>query len=90
MNYPISLPFAVLFYRFGFTPIVRVEVIHDAEAGVYIATSQDLAGLIIEVDNIEALRAEIKEAIVNLLKLNHQELKNPHADLIYKDHIALV
>lgn len=38
MQYPINYPFAQFFQRLGFTLIVRIDVIFDAEANVYVAT----------------------------------------------------
>ncbi len=85
MQYPINYPFAKLFQRLGFTLIVRIDVIFDAEADVYVATSKDISGLVLEAETFKALESEVQEAIINLTQFS----KNTQADLIYRDHIAI-
>lgn len=85
MQYPINYPFAQFFQRLGFTLIVRIDVIFDAEADVYVATSKDISGLVLEADTFKALESEVKEAIVNLTQFS----KNTQVDLIYRNHIAI-
>jgi predicted RNase H-like HicB family nuclease len=49
----------------------RSIVIHadwDPEAGVWVATTQDMRGLITEADSIEALRAKLPGMILDLLE----------------------
>ena len=49
----------------------RPIVIHadwDPEAGVWVATSGDLQGLVTEADTIEALRAKLPGMILDLLE----------------------
>ncbi|MEA2990467.1 MAG: hypothetical protein QOG83_3178 [Alphaproteobacteria bacterium] len=51
----------------------RPIVIHadwDPEAGVWVATSQDMRGLVTEADSIEALRAKLPGMILDLLDEN--------------------
>ncbi len=53
--------------------MTRPIVIHadwDAEAGVWVATSQDMRGLVTEADTIEALRAKLPGMILDLLEQN--------------------
>jgi hypothetical protein len=88
MNYPIGYPFSKLVAKLGFNLIVRVDIIFDEEAKVFVATSKDVDGLVLEAENFSDLTLEVKEAITTLMTLNKQ---NPvhNADLIYKNHIAL-
>ena len=88
MNYPIGYPFSKLFAKLGFNLIVRIDIIFDEEAKVFVATSKDVDGLVLEAENFSDLTIEVKEAITTLMTLNKQ---NPvhNADLIYKNHIAL-
>ncbi|WP_229414662.1 DUF1902 domain-containing protein [Zemynaea arenosa] len=44
-----------------------MDVIHDAEAQVYVATSEDLRGLVCEAATIEELRSEVEGAVMDLL-----------------------
>jgi predicted RNase H-like HicB family nuclease len=51
--------------------MARPIVIHadwDAEAGVWVATTQDLRGLVTEAESIEALRAKLPGMILDLLE----------------------
>jgi predicted RNase H-like HicB family nuclease len=55
------------------TQMARPIVIHadwDAEAGVWVATTSDLRGLVTEADTIEALRAKLPGMILDLLEEN--------------------
>ena len=90
MSYPFNYPFAPTLYRLGVTLHIQIEIIHDGEAGVYIATSPNLAGLVLESESVDQLTHEVSEAIPNLLALsNGANYANTFADVIYKDHIAL-
>jgi predicted RNase H-like HicB family nuclease len=51
--------------------MARPIVIHadwDPEAGVWVATTQDMRGLVTEADSIEALRAKLPGMILDLLE----------------------
>ncbi len=51
--------------------MARPIVIHadwDAEAGVWVATTQDMRGLVTEAESIEALRAKLPGMILDLLE----------------------
>jgi predicted RNase H-like HicB family nuclease len=53
--------------------MARPIVVHadwDAEVGVWVATTQDLRGLVTEAESIEALRAKLPAMIVDLLEEN--------------------
>jgi predicted RNase H-like HicB family nuclease len=53
--------------------MVRPIVIHadwDPEAGVWVATTQDLRGLVTEAETMEALRAKLPGIILDLLEEN--------------------
>ncbi|GDX85918.1 hypothetical protein LBMAG43_19600 [Methylococcaceae bacterium] len=89
MDYPINYPLAGLFQRFGFNLVVRIDVIFDDEAKVYVATSKDISGLVLESETFNGLELEVKEAIVNLTQLNQKNPVRTSADLIYRNHIAI-
>jgi hypothetical protein len=89
MRYPISYPFAKFFQYFGMTLIVRIDVIFDDEAKVYVATSKDVSGLVLEAETFQTLESEVREAIVNLAAFDKTIRANTNADLIYCDHIAI-
>lgn len=46
----------------------------DEEAAVWVATSDDVPGLVTEADTIEALEAKLRVMIPELLDLNAHEL----------------
>ena len=51
----------------------RVYTVHctwDAEASVWIATSDDVPGLVAEADTMEKLTEEVKLVVPDLLELN--------------------
>ena len=52
------MPFWKFAARHGVPLLFRVEVIRDEEAGVYIATSPDLPGLVVEAETKDRLLSE--------------------------------
>lgn len=90
MKYPLKYPFSMLFARLGATLTIGINVFRDDEAGVYVATSKDVPGLVLEADSFNELTKEVEEAIPNLLKMNQNNFKpKTLADIIYTDHIAI-
>ncbi len=69
MNYRAGLPGWKLAARAGFRINVRVNVMKDEEAGVYVGTSPDLRGLTVEAQTLEELRSEVHGAAAKLLEL---------------------
>ena len=62
--------------------MARPIVIHadwDPEAGVWVATTRDLRGLVTEADTIEALRAKLPGMILDLLE--EYEITDPPASI---------
>ncbi|MCU7959257.1 MAG: DUF1902 domain-containing protein [gamma proteobacterium symbiont of Bathyaustriella thionipta] len=69
---------------------IEVQANYDQEAKVFVATSRDLPGLVLEANGIDELKCELGEAIPALLKIDHKKpLRNTSADLCYRDHIAI-
>jgi len=48
----------------------------DSEAAVWVATSEDIPGLVLESGSIDALIERVRYAVPELLALNHQEPGN--------------
>lgn len=65
--YRVGRPGWKVFGRFGATLVYRVDVMHDAEAGVYIATSRDVPGLVAEAPNFDELFREVQAGAEELL-----------------------
>ena len=49
-----------------------VDFIWDDEASVWVATSNDVIGLVLESEQLEDLMQKVKNAVPELLELNNQ------------------
>ncbi|MCR5088716.1 MAG: DUF1902 domain-containing protein [Oscillospiraceae bacterium] len=58
----------------------RIDLLWDGEANVWIATSDDVPGLVLESDSVDALIEKLKYAIPELIELNGN--KTPDADFV--------
>lgn len=67
MRYRLGWPLGKMAARIGVPTLIRINVTKDEEAGVYVGTSSDLAGLVLEADTIEEIMAEAHEVIPCLL-----------------------
>jgi hypothetical protein len=65
--YRIGFPFWKQLARLGVPLTVRVNVLRDDEAGVFVATSDDLRGLICEAKTMDDLIPEINSSVNDLL-----------------------
>ncbi len=91
MNYPLRYPLSGLFAMLGVTISISVIVIRDDEADVFVATSQDIQGLVLEAETLELLKKEVEEAIPNLLAIEHRRKPGKTStDMIYINHLAAV
>lgn len=72
--YRVGFPLWKIAARFGVSLLIKVDVVHDKEAGVFVATSQDLRGLVAEATTIEALFSEVYNCVDMLME---EELKRP-------------
>lgn len=70
MNYPINYPLANLVQKLGFTLTSNIEVVFDASANVYIATSKQVKGLTLESESFYQLTVNVREAVTDLVLLN--------------------
>ena len=85
MSYPTSYPLANFLSKLGVKLVIRIDFIHDKEADVFVATSRDIKGLVIEAANYEELQNEIKDAIGTLSELNSS---TTHPYVLLTDHIV--
>lgn len=67
MRYRMGWPLGRVAAQLGLPTLIRINVIKDSEAGVYVGTSRDLSGLVLEADSIEELVAEAHDVIPCLL-----------------------
>ena len=67
--------------RFGVDLLVKINVLNDKEAGVFVATSNDLPGLVVEVRSLENLFPEVYDCVGMLLlaQLKHEPKRKPVA-----------
>lgn len=49
---------------------ISVDIAYDADAGVWVATSQDIRGLVVEAADLDSMRENILNAIRDLVELN--------------------
>lgn len=65
--YRIGFPFWKQAARFGVPLNIRVNVLRDEDAGVLVATSDDLRGLVCEAKTMDELVVEINTSVNELL-----------------------
>lgn len=53
-----------------------IKINWDNEAGVWIATSDDIRGLVLESGSIDALMERVRYAVPDLLQENNQRFQN--------------
>ena len=73
--YPLNWPLSIFFASFGVPLLIKVEVMFDNEAKVYVATSPTVRGLVVEAATLDKIRSEVEMALPELLNLNHLEDK---------------
>ena len=78
MNYRVGWPFWKAFARHGGRLKLAVDFVRDDEAGVFVATSPDLRGFVLEAATLDELVAEMPAAIDSLMReYLHAPLTNP-------------
>ena len=70
-EYNIAVDGAVMARKEGLEMRCEIKFLWDAEAAVWIATSKDVPGLVLESGSFDALVERVKQAVPELLKLNH-------------------
>jgi hypothetical protein len=69
--YPLNWPLSMFVASLGIPLLIKVEVMFDAVANVYVATSPTVHGLVVEAATLDEIRAEVEMALPELLTLNH-------------------
>jgi predicted RNase H-like HicB family nuclease len=77
--YRLGWPLATLLATMGVPLLIQVEIIHDNEANVYIATSPDLKGLVVEGETLDELEKEVWRLVPELLSLDRPKLLSKSA-----------
>lgn len=64
------------FARMGAPMLIKLEVVRDDEAGVFVCTSSDLSGLVVEAATVEELHKEVAGCVEMLMEdALHEPLK---------------
>lgn len=58
-----------------------VNLLWDTDASVWVATSEDIKGLVLESGPLDVLIERVRMTVPELLKLNHQPIE--HATLAF-------
>ena len=79
--YRVGFPGWKIAARFGAHLLIKIDVLYDKEAGVFVATSRDLPGLVVEAPVMNELFAEVYNCLSMLLaeKLKNVPIKRPVA-----------
>lgn len=88
MHYRYGWPFGRLARKIGIPMLIRVEVIRDEEASVYVATSPDVRGLVVEASSIEDVINEVRMLILEFIDDDYDQGSRAVTDVYYKDRIA--
>ncbi|MBQ9249417.1 MAG: DUF1902 domain-containing protein [Oscillospiraceae bacterium] len=64
----------------------RITMTWDAEASVWIATSEDVPGLVLESGSFDALIERVRFAIPELLELNQRKAHNYQLTFLSERH----
>lgn len=73
VKYKLGWPLGKFVARLGIPTLVRINVIRDDEAGVFVGTSEDLVGLVLEAETLDGLINEAKLMIPCLLNTERSE-----------------
>ena len=89
--YHLGWPLAQFFASMGVPLVIKVEIIHDDDAGVYVATSRDLQGLVVEAETLDELEKEVIALAPELLAFNNPRLiKNTATHLSFNQPLVRV
>lgn len=87
--YRMKWPGAMLLSSlFGMPLLVRVNVIRDDEAGVFVGTSDDLPGLVVEAESLDELAREVRELLPELMAARHAKVRGVASQVRYTDAVS--
>lgn len=69
--YPLSWPGALVLGRMGVPLSMKVFVRRDPEAGVFVGTSPDLPGLVVEAESWDEMVREVSDLVPMMLEAEH-------------------
>ena len=68
----------------------RIDMLWDPEAAVWVATSEDVPGLVLESGSVEALFERVRNAIPELLELNSHKAPFYNLSFLSQRHDKVV
>lgn len=74
--YRYGWPFSSLVARMGGRVQIKLNIIRDNEAGVFVGSSPDLEGLILEAETVPELIKEAHLVIPELMRMRHMPANN--------------
>lgn len=89
MHYRYGWPMGGVLARLGVPTKIRVNVIKDEDAGVFVGTSPDIRGLVVEADSLEGI---VNEALLLIPEFLHRTNALPTdtvADVHYQDRLQM-
>lgn len=69
--YPFNWPLSMFLASVGVPLLIKVKVVFDPEANVYVATSPNVRGLAVEADSLDEVRKQVEIVLPELLEINH-------------------
>lgn len=67
LHYRYGWPFGPFLAKAGFPTKIRVDVFRDEEAGVFVGTTSDVRGLVVEAESLDQLVKETLDLIPELV-----------------------
>lgn len=69
--YPFNWPLSMFLASIGVPLLIKIKVIFDPEANVYVATSPSVNGLVVEAESLDEVRKQVEIVLPQLLEINH-------------------
>lgn len=88
MHYRYGWPMGHLVARLGLPTKIVINVIRDDEAGVFVGTSDDVFGLVVEAETLEELSREARSLIPDLIGATSIRTRDGVVDLRYRDSLC--
>jgi uncharacterized protein DUF1902 len=88
MHYRYGWPMGHLLAKAGVPTKIRVDVIRDDEAGVFVGTSTDVRGLVIEAESLEGVMRETQAVIHALVSSPSKLSPDTVTDVRYRDRLC--
>jgi len=87
IRYRYGWPLGKTLARLGIPTGIRIDVLHDAEAQVFVGTSKDVRGLVVEAQTLDELLTEARELIPLLLEPLATLPRSTIADVHFQEHL---